>query len=90
MVELIIKSSIGKLKIDFDIEDAAMKMDIIIVPFDASDAMQLSNLPLHHKDPFDRMIIAQAMSKNYALISDDSKFTLYAGNGLNLIIPSIS
>ena len=85
MVELIIKSSIGKLTIDFDIEQAANAMDISIIPFDSNDALQLSNLPLHHKDPFDRMIAAQAISKKYALISDDSKFKQYIVNGLNLL-----
>ncbi len=85
MVELIIKSSIGKLTIDFDIEQAANAMGIQAIPFDADDALQLSKLPLHHKDPFDRMIIAQVISKNYSIISDDSKFEQYKVNGLNLL-----
>ena len=85
MVELIIKSSIGKLTIDFDIEQAANAMDVEIMSFDAKDALQLSKLPLHHKDPFDRMIIAQTISKDYSLISDDSKFDQYVVNGLNLL-----
>jgi len=85
MVELIIKSSIGKLTIDFDIEQAANAMDVEIMSFDAKDALQLSKLPLHHKDPFDRMIIAQTISKDFSLISDDSKFDQYVVNGLNLL-----
>ncbi len=85
MVELIIKSSIGKLTIDFDIEQAANAMDVEIMSFDAKDALQLSKLPLHHKDPFDRMIIAQTISKDFSLISDDSKFDQYVINGLNLL-----
>ena len=90
MVELVIKTSIGKLKIDFDIEQAANTMGVEVISFNAGDALQLSKIPLHHKDPFDRMIIAQTISNNYSLISDDLKFTLYAENGLNLIIPSVS
>ena len=85
MVEIIIKSSIGKLTIDFDIEQAANAMDVEIMSFDAKDALQLSKLPLHHKDPFDRMIIAQTISKDFSLISDDSKFDQYVINGLNLL-----
>jgi len=85
MVEIIIKSSIGKLTIDFDIEQAANAMDVEIMSFDAKDALQLSKLPLHHKDPFDRMIIAQTISKDFSLISDDSKFDQYVVNGLNLL-----
>lgn len=85
MVELIIKSSIGKLQIEFDIEQEANAMDIEVVSFDAQDALQLSKLPLHHKDPFDRMIIAQTMRKNYVLMSDDAKFGQYTTDGLNLL-----
>lgn len=85
MVELIIKSSVGKLTVDFDIEQAANAMGVEIISFDSKDALQLSKLPLHHKDPFDRMIIAQAISNDYLLISDDSKFEQYKANGLNLL-----
>jgi PIN domain nuclease of toxin-antitoxin system len=85
MVELIIKASIGKLNIDFNIKEMAEEMGIKIISFNANDALQLSKLPLHHKDPFDRMIIAQTISNHYFLISDDSKFTLYIVNELNLL-----
>lgn len=85
MVELIIKSSIGKLNIDFDIEQSANTMGVEIISFEAGDALQLSKLPLYHKDPFDRMIIAQAINNSYLLISDDSKFEQYKIDGLNLL-----
>jgi PIN domain nuclease of toxin-antitoxin system len=85
MVELIIKSSIGKLNINFNIKEMAEEMGIKIISFNANDALQLSKLPLHHKDPFDRMIISQTISNHYFLISDDSKFTLYIVNELNLL-----
>ena len=85
MVELIIKSSIGKLQIDFDIEEAANLMGIEIISFNSKDALHLSKLPLHHNDPFDRMIIAQAISNNYQLISDDSKFEQYKNDNLKLV-----
>jgi len=35
------------------------------------------NLPLHHRDPFDRLIIAQAISENLAIVSVDNKFDFY-------------
>lgn len=85
MVEIIIKNAIGKLKIDFDIENSANAMGVEVMSFDSKDALQLSKLPLHHKDPFDRMIIAQTISKDYAIISDDSKFEQYVDNGLHLL-----
>lgn len=53
------------------------EMWLEILAFDGMDAVRLGTLPLHHKDPFDRMIISQALSKNYHIISDDKKFGFY-------------
>ncbi|MFP4487212.1 MAG: PIN domain-containing protein [Campylobacterales bacterium] len=49
----------------------------ILLDFDGKSAITLGLLPFHHKDPFDRMIISQAISKNYKLISLDRKFIKY-------------
>jgi PIN domain nuclease of toxin-antitoxin system len=77
IAELVIKSSIGKLRIDFDPLDMAQEMLIDILAFSGNHAMTLAQLPLLHKDPFDRMIIAQALSDRMNLMSDDSKFLDY-------------
>ena len=42
-----------------------------------AEAMVLGTLPFHHKDPFDRMLIAQALINRLSLMSDDSKFSQY-------------
>jgi PIN domain nuclease of toxin-antitoxin system len=52
-------------------------MDIEILNFKSQEAMLLEKLPLHHKDPFDRMIICQAIVNNYPVITTDKKFSLY-------------
>jgi PIN domain nuclease of toxin-antitoxin system len=44
---------------------------------DAKDCLQVSRLPQHHKDPFDRMLIAQATRKNLNIVSKDEKFDAY-------------
>ena len=77
IAELMIKKSIEKLNFDFDVLENAKEMGLEILAFDGMDAVKLGALPLHHKDPFDRMIISQALSKNYHIISDDGKFGLY-------------
>ena len=48
-----------------------------ILPFDFKNYEILSQLPFHNQDPFDRMLIAQAMSENIPIISHDSKFDMY-------------
>lgn len=77
VAELMIKKSIEKLEFDFDILGVTADMGVEILAFDGMDVMRLGTLPFHHKDPFDRMIISQAMAKNYHIISDDGKFDLY-------------
>ncbi|MBF0201029.1 MAG: type II toxin-antitoxin system VapC family toxin [Desulfamplus sp.] len=77
IAELVIKSSIGKLNINFDPLELAREMRIDILDFSGIHAMTLAQLPFHHKDPFDRMIIAQAVSDKLNLMSDDSKFLHY-------------
>lgn len=77
IAELMIKSSIGKITIEFDPVEMAEQMQIEILDFSGPHAMVLGELPLIHKDPFDRMIIAQAITNKLPLMSDDSKFLDY-------------
>jgi PIN domain nuclease of toxin-antitoxin system len=50
---------------------------IAILPVKPSHIARLETLPHHHRDPFDRMLIAQAMSENLALMSVDPAFSAY-------------
>ncbi len=77
IAELIIKSSMGKIEIEFDPLEMAKKMQLAILDFSGVHALALGKLPYHHKDPFDRMIIVQAIINKIALMSDDSKFINY-------------
>lgn len=77
IAELMIKHSIGKINISFDPVEMAQKMRLEILSFTGVEAMILEKLPFHHKDPFDRMLIAQTMSNKLTLMSDDSKFQQY-------------
>lgn len=77
IAEIMIKKSIGNLEVDFDMDEVLGVMGIEVLDFDAKSAMLLGTLPLHHRDPFDRMIIAQAMTSRCKIISVDSKFAFY-------------
>jgi PIN domain nuclease of toxin-antitoxin system len=78
--EIAIKLNIGKLKIEHSIEDiyqllAQLKIEILSI--DRSDFDRYLTLPLHHRDPFDRLIIAQAIERELILISVDGSFESY-------------
>ena len=77
IAELMIKQSIGKIEINFNAMEMAQKMGLEMLSFSGDDAIALGDLPFHHRDPFDRMLIAQAVANNLVLMSDDSKFLKY-------------
>jgi len=47
------------------------------LPFDFDDAFGLRSLPLHHKDPFDRMLISHATAKGLTILTNDTSFKKY-------------
>jgi len=53
-----------------------------ILPINLAHVLELGKLPFHHKDPFDRLLIAQATAEKMILVSSDSKFAAYPVNVL--------
>lgn len=78
IAEITIKASIGKLNLTFDPLEMIEKSGFEALDFGAKAAMLLGELPFHHRDSFDRMLIAQAMSENLFIMTDDSKFGSYS------------
>lgn len=79
--EMTIKINIGKLKIGEPLEDFIERIehsDIEIIPITKSHLLTLETLPIHHRDPFDRLIICQAIVENLGVISKDEAFDNYA------------
>jgi PIN domain nuclease of toxin-antitoxin system len=76
--ETIIKSQIGKLKIPKDFALSLSAQGFRTLPFEAQHCLDILNLPPHHKDPFDRALIAQARTNRLKLISVDRAVWLYA------------
>ncbi len=77
IAEIEIKKSIGNLDFEADILKILDEMGIEVLNFDAKSAIMLGTLPMHHRDPFDRMIISQAITNGYKIITVDNKFKLY-------------
>jgi PIN domain nuclease of toxin-antitoxin system len=79
--ELSIKISLGKLKLKsplIDIINQTEKLDIKILQIKPEYIYELEKLPFHHKDPFDRMIIANAIAESIPVISLDENFDKYS------------
>ena len=78
--ELAIKLNIGKLELTYSLDALMQSLEsqgFIWCPITPADLMGYLDLPLYHRDPFDRMIIAQAIARNCTLISSDSVFKAY-------------
>lgn len=79
--EIAIKASLGKLILPSSFSEFIPKQldenAIDILPITLSHLKSLSRLPFHHKDPFDRLVIAQSISEKLSVVSSDSAFDLY-------------
>lgn len=77
--EMTIKISIGKLSLSISLSELEVflsnnQFQILETKFSHYEMLQ--NLPFHHQDPFDRMIIAQAKAEDYTLLTNDDRFKL--------------
>ena len=77
ITEIAIKASLGKLDLVFDPLDAAERSGFEMLDFSAKDALILKDLPFHHRDPFDRMLITQAISRKLMIATQDSIIDQY-------------
>ncbi len=80
--EMQIKSQLGKLKLNLPlaqiVENQQRINEVHVLPAKLGHILELDNLPLHHKDPFDRLLIAQAQIEDAVLVSKDSAFSGYS------------
>jgi PIN domain nuclease of toxin-antitoxin system len=77
-----IKLSLGKLYLQIPLEQVVenyiVPSGIEILPVHLNHLLSLRELPLHHRDPFDRILISQAMAENMTLVSSDRAFSNYS------------
>lgn len=81
IAEIAIKSSLGRPDFPFqpeEVTDAALRTGFVELPLLASQAIRLAALPWHHRDPFDRLLIAQAMEEGLRLVTTDSLLADYS------------
>ena len=84
--EMQIKLQLGKLKLNLPlveiIESQQQRNNIEVLPVALAHVLALQNLPPHHKDPFDRLLIAQANVEGAILLCNDPVFAKYGVNAI--------
>jgi PIN domain nuclease of toxin-antitoxin system len=87
VAELCIKNALGKLPLPAEIErdpaagfrEALDRMNVTALGLTLEHAARLRDLPRRHRDPFDRLLIAQALEEQLTVVTHDRAFGLYAG-----------
>jgi len=77
--EIAIKAGLGKLSVDSEaLEEKLAQAGFQPLPVTWQHTVQLRKLPMHHRDPFDRMLLAQAISEPLRLLTHDAALAAYS------------
>lgn len=76
--EIAVKRSLGKLTIEPRWARELLRLDLTPLPVTAEHARMVEDLPWHHRDPFDRLLVAQAQSEDCVLVTADRQLGAYA------------
>jgi PIN domain nuclease of toxin-antitoxin system len=78
--EVAIKAGLGKIQVDIgQLAGAIGASGFVELPVTVAHAASVSGLPHHHRDPFDRMLVAQAMTEPLVLLTADAMLSQYGG-----------
>jgi PIN domain nuclease of toxin-antitoxin system len=80
--EVAIKRRLGKLNAPADLLEQLERAGVDLLPITARHANRVGTLPMHHRDPFDRLLVAQAEIDGLALVTADSELAAY---GIELV-----
>lgn len=75
--EIGVKASIGKLTVPEGLSEQVARSGLTILPLEAEHGLGVATLPIHHRDPFDRLLISQARAEALAVVTADERFARY-------------
>jgi PIN domain nuclease of toxin-antitoxin system len=75
--EISIKKTLGKLAVPGDLEQQVLSGGFEPLPITIAHGIAAGQLPRHHEDPFDRMLIAQAFAEGLTIVTRDKRFSDY-------------
>ena len=80
--EIAIKTSLGRLVTKRTVAEALLENHFEELPIHIRHAAEVARLPWHHRDPFDRLLIAQARTDRLTIVTRDRAFQAYSGTKL--------
>jgi len=69
--EIATKQSVARLELGSNWQKSLLQLDFDLMPITAEHASRIEDLPWHHRDPFDRMLVVQAMMETCSIVSSD-------------------
>lgn len=75
--EVGVKAAIGKLVVPDDFHEQVLRTGVRVLSLAPEQALAVAGLPLLHRDPFDRLLIAQALSEGLTVVTADARFADY-------------
>ena len=75
--EIAIKKTLGKLESPDNLKEVIADAKFELMPIDYEHAWQVKNLPSHHRDPFDRLLVSQAQIERLTLVTRDAQLKTY-------------
>jgi PIN domain nuclease of toxin-antitoxin system len=75
--EIGVKAAVGKLVVPNDVHERIVDTGVRLLGLSAEHGLAVAALPLHHRDPFDRLLIAQARQEGLTLVTADTRIAAY-------------
>lgn len=75
--EIGVKAAIGKLTVPDDLRDHVVRSGLSLLGLAPDHGLGVARLPMHHRDPFDRLLIAQARAEGLTIVTADRRFVDY-------------
>lgn len=75
--EIGVKAAVGKLRVPEDLRERVLDGGMQILGLSAEHGLGVADLPMHHRDPFDRLLIAQARCEGLTVVTSDERFADY-------------
>ena len=77
--EIVIKRALGKLEFEGSVADAVDEEGFLPLPIGLAHTDEVARLPAIHRDPFDRLLVAQARTESLTLVTEDPRVLRYPG-----------
>jgi PIN domain nuclease of toxin-antitoxin system len=75
--EIGVKAAVGKVSVPADLREHVLRTGVQVLRLDADHGLAVADLPMHHRDPFDRLLIAQARSERLTIVTADRRIAHY-------------